>query len=313
MERLIWFADPQKGIAGKLCRESEVALPVTTHVLHYGSSVFEGIKFYDAGNRVAILRLRDHTNRLFFSAGELGFKLAEHLSVEDVEKACIAAVAANAKEGLREGYLRPLVFCNGGIGLGSNLGKFAVAIMAAAFVKPKERSRGGVWVTFSSMIRPHPRSGSPRAKIGGFYANCLMALIEGVERGGSDPILEDHGGYLAEASSSNLFIVKGGTLITPDSDSILEGITRACVIEIARSLGIRVDVRPVRREELLSADEAFLSGTACEILPIGTVETTKIHDGTVGPITDRIWEIYVDAAHGRRPEFAHWLTPVPLD
>ena len=311
MERFIWFADPQKGIAGKLCRESEVTLPVTTHALHYGSSVFEGIKFYDTPAGVQILRLRDHVERLVFSAGEIGFKLAEHLKLEDIERACVAVVAANAKEGLREGYLRPLVFCNGGIGLGSNLGKFAVAIMAAAFVKPREKPTSGVWVTFSSMIRPHPRSGSPRAKIGGFYANCLMALVEGVERGGAEAILEDHRGFLAEASSSNLFLVKDGRLITPDSDSILEGITRRCVIEIAGSLGIPVEVRPVKRDELLAADEAFLSGTASEILPIGTVESTKLHGGAVGPVTARIWEVYVEAAHGRRPDFAHWLTPVP--
>ena len=168
MERSIWYADPQQGVPGGLLRESEISLPVTTHALHYGSSVFEGIKFYDSGDEVSILCLRDHIERLFFSAKAMGFKLSEHFGTQDIEQACIAVVAANAKEGLREGYIRPLVFCNGGIGLGANIGKFAVAIMVAGFVKPKERRKDGVWVTFSSMIRPHPRSGNPRAKIGGF-------------------------------------------------------------------------------------------------------------------------------------------------
>ena len=156
LEMFIWYADPQNEVPGGLSRESEVSLPVTTHALHYGSSVFEGIKFYDSGDEVSILCLRDHIERLFFSSDVMGFKLSDHFTVEDIEKACIAVVAANAKEGLREGYIRPLVFCNGGIGLGANIGKFAVAIMAARFVKPKERRKDGVWVTFSSMIRPHP-------------------------------------------------------------------------------------------------------------------------------------------------------------
>lgn len=311
LEKLAWHADPQNGDRGKLVPESQLFVPITTHALHYGTSVFEGIKFYDCGEDVRILCLREHVERLFLSAETIGMKLTEHYELEDIETACKQVVAANAKQGLREGYIRPLVYCSGGVGLGAGIGKFAAAIVVMGWKKSPDMPKDGVWVFFSSFIRPHPRSARMQAKCGGYYVNNILAVMEGLARGGPDPILEDYQGYLGEASSCNLFIVKDGKLLTPGSDSILKGITRKCVMEMAKVLDLPVEVKPLKRQDLLAADEAFLCGTASEILPIGTVGSTKIAGGKIGPLTRRLWQTFVDAIHGRDVRFAHWLTPVP--
>lgn len=307
-----FHASPQQDDMGTIKRETEIRIPVSTHALHYGTSVFEGIKFYDCGERVVILKLKAHMERLYFSAEKLGFHMQESFPIDEMNRNCLDVVSANVKEGFREGYIRPLVYGNSGVGLGGGIGKFAIAIMFTRWVKDGTKPSSGIWVGFSSYIRPHPQSVCMKAKVGGYYVSNIMAAIEGINNGGWEPLCNDHQGNLAEAPASNIFFVKDGKLVAPVSDAMLPGITRSCVLEMAELHNIPVCERTVQREELLTADEVFLSSTASEIMPVGTVGNTRIgNEGKMGAITEKIWQTYTDAIHGRVPELDHWLTTVP--
>ncbi|HVO28633.1 MAG TPA: branched-chain amino acid transaminase [Candidatus Paceibacterota bacterium] len=292
---------------GKLVSFARARVHLLSHALHYGSSVYEGIRAYDTPHGPAIFRLHDHVDRLFRSAAALSIKVpySEHA----IEDAIIKTVAANK---LRECYIRPLIFYGEGqMTLFPRGAKVHIAVAAW----PWGAYLGGSKVLstcLSPYIRFHPRSIAPGAKIGGYYATSVMATIDARRRGFDECIMLDHEGYLAEGPGENIFVAKHGKLFTPRSPSILSGITRASVVQIARDLGIPVATRKISAAELRSADEAFFTGTAAEVAAIGKVDGKKIGDGGLGRITQRVRSAYLEAVHGRLPRYKKWLAPAVL-
>jgi branched-chain amino acid aminotransferase len=294
---------------GKLVPFADAKTHVLSHALHYGSGVFEGIRCYKTAKGPAIFRLKEHIERLFFSAK--AYKIPVPVSFEAMFEGCRAVVKAN---GLDECYLRPLTF----LGHGS-LGVFpknvpSESIVAAypwgAYLGPDALEKG-IRATVSSWQRLHHAAFPCSAKGSGQYLNSTLAVREAREKGFEEAILLDRNGNVSEGSGENLFVVKNGRLSTPGLDSsILEGITRDSVFQIAKDLGLSVEVRNIVRAELYGADELFFTGTAAEVSPIREVDTYTIGNGARGPITTKIQAAYFRAVRGEDPSKSAWLTYV---
>jgi branched-chain amino acid aminotransferase len=292
-------------MSGKLVAWSEAQTHVLTHTLHYGSGAFEGIRVYPTDRTPAIFRLKEHIDRLFYSAKAL--KMESQWNVEEVCQACVEVIARN---GLEHGYLRPLFFYGYGImglrPLGAPV-ELAIACWPWGSYLPHE----SVAVKVSSYCRIHPRSSDVEAKLVGHYVNSIMATLElrGTEY--HEALLLDYQGNIAEGPGENLFMVKDGALITPASGSILSGITRRTVFEMAQDLGIQVFERKLTIEELLAGDEAFFTGTAAEITPIGSLDKKLIgKDGKVGEVTRKIRDLYGEIVRGKVERYKKFLTYV---
>lgn len=287
---------------GKLIKASEARVPLLTHALHYGSGVFEGIRAYETSDGAAIFRLGEHVERLFQSAAAIGIKIP--YSGRSIEQAIRKLVAANK---FTSCYIRPLVFYGEGqMGLFPAGAKIHVTIAAWPWPAYLDGSKV-LSVCLSPYIRLHPKSGAPGAKISGSYATSVMAALDSHGRGFNECIMLDHEGSVAEGPGENIFIVKGKKVLTPNSKSILRGITRDSVMAIARDMGYPASEKRISLRELLSADEAFFTGTAAEVASIGSVDGKKIGTGKVGPITSRIRSTYLAAVHGKVPRYKKWL------
>jgi branched-chain amino acid aminotransferase len=296
--KIIW-------LDGKFVPFANARIHVLTHGLHYGSGVFEGIRVYKTSTGPVIFRLKDHVDRLFYSASALDIKIP--YTKREIEQAIVKTVARN---NLKECYVRPVIFY--GEGQMTLMPKGAKVHVAVA-VWPWGAYLGehaALSATISPYIRFHPRSIVPGAKIAGLYATSVLATLDARKRGFHESILLDHERNVAEGPGENIFIVRRGKLFTPDSPSILPGITRASVITIARDLHIPVAIKKVSLKDLKTADEAFFSGTAAEVAGIGKIDGRKIGKGGGGPITAIIRKHYLAAAHGQLPKYRKWLTPV---
>ncbi len=297
---------------GRLIPSEEAQVHVLTHSLHYGLAVFEGIRAYqqiDGGS--AVFRLDDHLQRLFGSARICNLELPYDL--ETVRQASLALVAAN---GAASCYIRPLAFLDEGtMGIFPRDNEVRLAILTwlwGAYLG-EEGLTHGVRCKVSSYVRPFPNSTMTRAKISGNYVNSILAKREAVDLGYEEAILLDTNGYVAECSGQNLFLVRHGVLKTPMGTSVLEGITRDCVLRIATDFGWETRESIITRDELYVADEVFMCGTAVEVTPVREVDDRRIGDGQPGPLTRALQERFFQAVRGERPEYAEWLTPVPVE
>ncbi|MGH9065601.1 MAG: branched-chain amino acid transaminase [Acidimicrobiales bacterium] len=294
---------------GRLVAWADARVHVLTHTLHYGSGVFEGIRAYPTDAGPAIFRLSDHIARLFRSARIL------LIDVPYAEGALVAAtkevVRANA---LPECYIRPLVYRGyGEMGLNPLTSEVNVAIAAwpwGTYLGDEGVARG-VRCKVSSWVRPDPNSLPPAAKSTGIYVNSSLAKVEAMKAGYDEAILLSPQGYVSECTGENIFIVKGGRIITPPvSAGALEGITQSSVITIARDLGCEVEVANILRSDLYVAEEAFMSGTAAEVVPIRSVDDREVGGGEPGAITRRIQETYFAAVRGRLDQYKDWVEHV---
>ena len=295
---------------GELVDWNDAKVHVGVHGLHYGSGVFEGIRAYETPRGTAVFRLTEHMERLHNSAKLLYMEMP--YSVEELRAACHGLIAAN---GLPECYLRPIAFFGyGELGVSAVGNPVDVVIMSwpwGAYLG-EEGLKNGIRAKISSWERIGPNVIPHVAKATGVYLNSMLAVTEANRAGYDEAILLTSEGYVADGSGENVFIVKGGELYTPDlSTSILPGITRDTVIQIAQDLGYTVHEKSLIRSDLYLADEAFMTGTAAEVTPLSAVDDVEIG---VGPITLELQEAYLDTARGRSERWAHWLeyaTPAP--
>jgi len=301
---------PDVWMNGKMVAYENATVHVLSHALHYGTSVFEGVRCYKTDKGSAIMRLREHTQRLLDSAKI--YRMDVGYSLEELEQAQIDTVAAS---GLEACYIRPLVFRGMG-SLGVNPLKNDVDTVIAVWewgaYLGAEALEQGVDVEVASWNRMAPNTFPAMAKAGGNYLNAGLVKMDAVLNGFTEGIMLTHDGVLAEGSGENLFVVKDGALLTaPMSTSILPGITRNAVLTLAADLGITIHEGRIPREMLYIADELFFTGTAAEVTPIRSVDQHKIGSGSRGPITAAIQNAYFDVIH--RGEDPHgWLTPVPV-
>jgi branched-chain amino acid aminotransferase len=281
---------------------------VSAHGLQYGTGVFEGMRSYDTSDGPAIFRLDAHMRRLEASA--------EHYEIDipySVEQLCEASLEVVRANGLTNAYLRPIAFFDSySFSVWPRDCPVTTAIIA---VPGRAYLQGGpeygVRVMISSARRIDASVLIPHVKACGHYMNSVRAVQEAIRNGYDEAILLNNLGDVAEGSGANLFVIKDGTVITNDKDaSIVMGITRDSVIQIARDLGLPVKIRPISIADVREADELFFSGTAVEVTPIKSVDDRTLGDGSPGPITRRIQSTYFDAVHGRLPQYRHWLSYV---
>ena len=292
---------------GKFVDWADANVHILTHTLHYGLGVFEGIRCYrTADGASAVFRLGDHLRRLYDSA---------HINLMqipwpkgEIEAACLDALRLNH---LREGYIRPIAFIGDGeMGLNPGANPIRVAVVAWAWGKylGEEGITRGIRAKVSSFSRHFPNSKMTKGKTCGDYVNSILAKREALLDGYDEAILLDPEGLVSEASGENLFAVRDGVLATPPLQSVLGGITRASVLELARDRGIPIEVRALTRDELYVADELFLTGTAAEVTPIREVDRRQVGDGARGPLTKLLQGVFFDVVAGREPKYDRWLT-----
>ena len=294
---------------GALIPHADAKVHILTHALHYGTGVFEGIRAYRGPDGLAVFRLREHIERLFASAA--AYKIQMPLSVEQVIQGCLDIVRDND---LDECYLRPLAFVGEGpLGVywRDNPTNIAVAAFPWGTYLGPEALEKGIRVTISSWTRIHHSQFPTTAKGCGQYLNSVLAVRDAHEKGFDEALLLDRHGNVAEGSGENLFLLQDGRLHTPGLDSsILPGITRATVMELAEDFGIPVDIGSVTRGEVYTADEAFFTGTAAEVTPIREVDGHVIGSGGRGPITEKLQTAYLSTVRGGNPAKEKWLARV---
>ena len=295
---------------GQLVNWEDATIHVISHVVHYGSSVFEGMRCYETPSGGAIFRAHDHMRRLHDSCKI--YRMEMRHSIDELVQGCIDTVAAND---LRECYLRPVV-----IRSGEQMGVYPVGVPVETFIIAwqwgaylgHDSLEHGVDVCVSSWRRPAPDTFPTLAKAGGNYLNSQLSKLEARQDGYAEGIMLDSQGYVSEGSGENLFAVRDGVLITtPMSSGILNGITRDSIMKIALAQGLSVREQVLPREFLYVCDELFFCGTAAELSPIRSVDRIPVGDGQVGPITRAIQKEYLGVAHGRLPDKFGWLTALP--
>jgi branched-chain amino acid aminotransferase len=283
---------------------------VLTHALHYGSGVFEGIRAYPTPRGVAVFRLTDHVERLFRSAEVLMMDVP--FTRPQIVDACKEAVVVNRMD---DGcYLRPLLYLGyGEIGLNTIpcRTQATVAVWPWPAYLGEAAAAAGVRMKVASWRRQDPTAVPTSAKATGFYVNSSLAKVEALKAGYDEAIMLNTQGYVAECTGENLFLVRGGRVLTPPTSAgILEGITRDSVIVIARDLGYEVVETPILRGDLYGADEVFCTGTAAEIVPVREIDDRAIGSGARGPITQKIQETYSAVVRGEVDRYKDWVEHV---
>jgi branched-chain amino acid aminotransferase len=294
---------------GELVPWEEANVHVLTHGLHYGSGVFEGVRCYDTELGPAVFRNADHVQRLLKSA-ELYYMPVPY-SAEELRAATREVVARN---GLRSCYIRPIVFRGYGQ-MGLNPLDAPVEVTIACWewgsYLGEDGKREGVRAKVSSWRRISPDSLIPHAKASGQYLNSVLAKVESLKAGYDEAILLDDHGHVCEGTGENVYVVREGEIATPGQhNSILDGITRRSIIQIAQDLGYTVVERNVARAEMYLADEVFMSGTAAEVVPVREVDDHPIGTGEPGEITGVLQTAFDDAIHGRSERYREWLDVV---
>ena len=300
LSKYVWFN-------GKFVTLDKANVPITTHAIHYGTSVFEGIRAYWNGKNLFVFRLDEHIKR-FRKSGQF-YNISLNFSDKIINNAIIGICTKNKIK--KSCYIRPFYFV-GDYGINLHVTEKAptnVAIFTFPFgdLFNKNGITAGVvsWRKFSDMSTP------PQAKMGGNYLNSIIATQEAKRNGFDEAILLDHNGNVSEAPGENIFIVREDQLITPPlSSSALNGITRDAIIKIARNLNIDVIETEIARSELTISDEIFLTGTAAEITPIISIDSKKIRDGKPGNITKKMMNEYTGIVMNKNRDYSHWLTAV---
>lgn len=283
---------------------AEATTHVLTHSLHYGSSVFEGIRAYaQVGGGSAIFKLPEHIDRFFYSAAQLNMTLPY-----DRETLIQAACDCVVRNGEDNAYIRPLAYYGEASLKVCPDPSVPVDVILYSWPAIDYFTGDHVSLGTSPYIRIHPRSSVVDAKIGGHYVNSLIAGMHAKQQGFHDALLLDDQGYVAETTASNVFFVKDKVLFTTPLGTILPGLTRGALITLAEEAGLTVKERLFKPEALLSADEAFVCGTAVEVRPIGQLDNQVIGTGVAGPITQQLMAAYQAARSGEIPAFSDWLT-----
>jgi branched-chain amino acid aminotransferase len=299
---------PKIWMNGELVDWGDAKIHVGAHGLHYGSGVFEGIRAYETDRGPAVFRLTDHLERLHNSARLLRMEIP--FSIEELKDGCYDVMAAH---GLAESYLRPLAFYGyGELGVRPGDNPVDVVIMSWPWgtYLGEEALEHGIRAKISSWQRIGPNVIPHVAKATGVYLNSMLAVSEAAEAGYDEAILLTADGYVADGSGENLFVIRDGRISTPDlSSSILPGITRDTVIQIAQDLGYTVEEKNLIRADLYLADEIFMCGTAAEVTPVREVDDRVV--GDPGPVTREIQAAYMETVRGRREQWAHWLEHAP--
>jgi branched-chain amino acid aminotransferase len=295
---------------GEFVAWEDAKVHVLTHGLHYGTGVFEGIRCYDSEIGPAVFRHEDHLRRLARSA-EL-YYMPLPFDTKALRSATLELIGRN---GLRSCYIRPLAYRGyGQMGLNPLDAPVDVTIAVwewGAYLGEEGKNKG-IRAKVSSWRRISPASLIPAAKASGQYLNSVLAKIESVKAGYEEAILLDDHDHVCEGSGENIFVVWEGRIITPPAAaSILDGITRKSVMQIARDLGIEVIERDIARAELYLGDEVFMTGTAAELVPVREIDDHAVGDGSPGEITRAVQSAFEDALHGRSERYREWLDPVP--
>ncbi len=300
LSKYVWFD-------GKFVTIDKAKVPITTHAIHYGTSVFEGIRAYWNGKNLFVFRLDEHVKR-FRRSGQF-YNISLNFSDKEISNAITGICKKNKIK--NSCYIRPFYFI-GDYGINLHVTEKAptnVAIISFPFgdLFNKNGITAGVvsWRKFSDMSTP------TQAKMGGNYLNSIIATQEAKRNGYDEAILLDHKGNVSEAPGENIFIVRDGRLITPPlSSSALEGITRDSIIKIGRDLNFEVSEKFVTKSDLISSDEIFLTGTAAEITPITSMDGNKIGNGRPGDITKKMMDEYTNIVMNNNNDYFSWLTPV---
>ena len=295
---------------GKFVNWDDAKVHVLSHTLHYGNGVIEGTKAYKTKKGYAIFRLNEHTARLKESAKMTLIDIP--YSVEEMNQAQIDLIKKNEFTGDNV-YLRPFAFLGYGV-MGVYHKNAPVETVMSAWewgaYLGEEGMQKGIKLKISSISRPSNTSNMGKAKATANYLNSQMAKYEAIDCGYDEALLLDDQGYVAEASGASFFMVKNGVLITPPNDNSLVSITQKTVIEIAEFFDLKVVRKRISREDVYTADEAFLTGTAAEITPVRNIDARVIGCGNRGPITEKIQTMYFDIVFGRCETFEHYLTYV---
>jgi branched-chain amino acid aminotransferase len=294
---------------GKLIKWEDATIHVMSHVVHYGSSVFEGIRCYAPKSVPAIFRADEHMQRLLDSAKI--YRMDVPYSREELVSAMIEVVKSNA---VWPCYVRPIIFRGyGDAGVSPNKCPVETYIVNYPWGKYLTKDDGGVDVCVSSWTRIAPNTLPALAKSGANYMNSQLIRMEATANGYAEGIALDTHGYVSEGSGENVFVVRRGVLQTaPLGNSVLPGITRDSILKLARDLGIPVIEAGIPREMLYISDEVFFTGTAAEITPIRSIDRIQVGDGLVGPVTRSLQKEFFGIVRGEKPDRFHWLTPVPV-
>ncbi len=300
ISKFIWFD-------GKFIPKEKTMIPVTTHAIHYGTSIFEGIRAYWNSNNLFLFRLNEHVKR-FRNSGKF-YNISLRFSNREIQEAIIKLCKKNKIKS--SCYIRPFYFV-GQYGINLHVTKRAPTHVAMfSFPFGDLFNKNGItaciskWRKFSDMSTP------TQAKMGGNYLNSILATQDAKKRGFDEAILLDKLGNVSEAPGENIFAVKNNVLITPPlSSSALDGITRKSIIAFSKEMKIKTRVKKISKHQLINADEIFLSGTAAEITPIIKIERRKIGDGKPGLMTKMIMETYSDIVMNKNKKFTKWLTAV---
>ncbi len=293
---------------GKLVPWKEATVHVLAHSLHYGLGVFEGIRFYQQPVGSAVFRLREHVERLLGSARIVQMKIP--YAQNEIERAVLDVVRAS---GVASGYIRPIAFIGyGEMGLfvQNNPIHLCVAAWPWGTYLGEEGLKNGIRVCVSSFWRHHVNISMTRAKVTGYYVNSQLAKQEAKQAGYDEALLLDTEGYVAEGPGENIFIVRKGTLRTTPPTSILEGITRDAILQLAQERDIPAVQTRFTRDDLYLADEAFFTGTAAEVTPIREVDGRVIAAGKPGPVTQALQSAFFDVVSGKDARHAEWLTRI---
>ena len=300
----IWFN-------GEMRPYEDCTVHIASHALHYGSSVFEGVRAYDTPGGTALFRLTDHLRRLLYSASI--YRIPVRYSLEQLREACFEAVRDN---GLKSAYVRPLV-SRGNCGLGvipkdMNVVDVAVIVAEWGAYLGEEGLEQGVDACVTSWQRLAPNTMPAGVKAGGNYLSSQLIGFEARDRGFTEGIALGVDGLLSEGTGENIFVKIRGRLMTPPaSSSMLSGITRDTVIALAADLGIEVIEQPISREQLYAAEEIFFTGTAVEVTPVRRVDHITIGNGARGPLTERVQRAFFGLFDGTTPDSRGWLEILP--
>ena len=290
---------------GSFQKWDDTNVHILSHTLHYGTGVFEGVRAYDTLNGPAIFRLKEHTNRLFDAAKKINIEVPFELD-EIIHAQCETL----NKNQLNAGYIRPIIYL-GNEGLGLRAKELSVNVAIAAWEWPSymdpEAKKKGISIAKSSYIQYENPLHSGNKIIGTYFQNT-MALHEAIDKGADEALMMDANGFISEGSGENIFIVKDLKLMTPTKDHCLNGITRQSVIQIAKDLNYDVIEKNLTFDDLISADEAFFTGTAVEITPISKVDDVKIGHAGAGEITKVLQIKFDEVISGKDLNYQSWLT-----
>lgn len=295
---------------GEFVKWEDATVHVSAHAIHYGSSVFEGIRAYATPDGPAVFRLQDHSKRLINGAKIM--RIEHEYSAEDIDKAIVETIDRNGHEAC---YIRPVVFRGAGAlgleGRGNTKTELMIFTMEWGAYLGTEAIEQGVDVQISSWRRMAPDTHPALVKAGGNYVNSQFVSMEAHDNGFTEGIALDVNGYVSEGAGENIFVILDGVVYTPGAwSSILMGITRDSILTLLNDFGYEIRFQPLAREMLYMAEEIFFTGTAAEVTPVRSIDRLSIGSGSRGPITKKVQEEFFTLTAGKKPDRHNWLTHV---